>query len=669
MQEKPIQQGLESAALEEFQLEEIIKEFSPVGSSATKSGKESGTKAMLSLGQVEEEEELRTFVPKKMRQATEGELEQTRAFAPVDSSKTTVAEEEDVKVVHSLKDVKVKPPGKTREPSIQIVVESLPEEPEGNKGKKPAELLKKSQKRLSALLARRAFLGVDALLGMFFLLYSTKQWRFLPTVSKYGVHINFLMLFLGLLFAIPVLWRGIRDLFRLRISLYTLGTTCAGVCLAYSFTSMDAVYAPLVLVQLFFLMQSMVNESAADFYTAKTLSEFRSPMGVCNAPKLLENADSLRRNPGDVEEFMKRFSQSSFPQDLLCVYASILLVLLPAISYFLSQDGGIPFVKIWLLLLLGTLPYAGMQSFSKPFRILARRLSRYGGALCGWHGARIFGGKHTIILRDGDLFPRKGITSNGMKLYNSYDASKVISYALAALEKADSPLVELFESLLQEHYGKHSRVGEYRFYEQGGVGVEIGEDIVLVGNLGFIRSMGIAMPAGTRVRHAVYVSVNGELAGIFAVRYKANASTRTGLHDVLANRNFSIVLATRDFLITPELIAAKYTLPTDTMLFPEYNERLRLSATNPEQAMEQGALIAADTFGAFAVTVAAGRTLRNVSLVNVAMSLCAGIIGLLLCIVLIAWHSIAVASPMHIVAFQMLWALITAFIGFVLLRF
>ena len=171
------------------------------------------------------------------------------------------------------------------------------------------------------------------------------------------------------------------------------------------------------------------------------------------------------------------------------------------------------------------------------------------------------------------------------------------------------------------------------------------------------------------MRHAVYVSVNGTLAGIFAIRYKANASTRTGLHDVLANRNFSIVLATRDFLITPELIAAKYTLPTDTMLFPEYSERLRLSETYPEQAMEQGALIAEDTFGALAVTVAAGRTLRNASLVAVAMSLFAGILGLLLCIVLIAWHSIAVASPMHIVAFQMLWGLVTGFVSFVFLRF
>jgi hypothetical protein len=237
------------------------------------------------------------------------------------------------------------------------------------------------------------------------------------------------------------------------------------------------------------------------------------------------------------------------------------------------------------------------------------------------------------------------------------------------LEKADTPLTPLFEALLQEQYGKHSRPREFRFYDLGGVGVEIGTDIVLVGNLSFIRSMGVHMPLGTKVRQAVYVSINGELAGIFALRYKANSSTRDGLRDVLNNRNFSIILATRDFLITPELIAAKYARPTDAMRFPPYTERIRLSATNPEQAMSQGALIADDTFGALAVTVAAGRTLKNCSLVTTSLSLCAGAFGLLLCILLLAWNALAIASPMHIVTFQFIWSFVTAFIGFILLRF
>ncbi len=643
MKHKPDQLHIAPAESGDYRLEDILKEF--------------GTEEQ---------------APKKP------DMDSTQVFTPIQTHEPTpapVPSDEPVKIFHSSKDVKVKPM-KGALPPIRIV-EIAPEEPppepsedvSAGEAESPRSLLKKTQKTLSRLLIQRVFLAIDTLLGMFLLLYRSKAWEFFPFLNAHTTAIFLSLLVLALLLSYPVLWQGLKDLFRLRISLYTLGSVSAVVCLLYSFSYPDAVYAPLVTTQLFFLMQSIVNEQAAYFYTANTISGIPTPMGVCNAPQLLENTDSLRRNPGDVKDFMKNLKKSSLPQDLFCVYASILLVLLPVLSYFLTEKSQLSYLQIWLLLLLGSVPYSGSLCFSKPFRVLARRLSRYSGALCGWHGAQIFGGKHTIILRDGDLFPKKGITSNGMKLYNSHSADKVISYALAALEKVDSPLVALFEALLQEQYGKHSRVSEHRFYDHGGVGVEIGPDIVLVGNLSFIRSMGVHMPAGTRVRQAVYVSINGELAGIFALRYKPNNSTKDGLRDVLANRNFSIVLATRDFLITPELIAAKYTLPTDTMVFPDYNERLRLSATNPEQAMSQGALIAEDTFGALAVTVAAGRTLRNSSLISAALSLCAGALGLLLCILLIAWNAPAVASPIHIAAFQLLWGFVTAFTGLILLRF
>ncbi len=662
MDHQPDQLHIAPASAGDYKLEDILKEFSPEDPTPQK--------------------EKSTQTPSDST-ASKLPLSDTQVFTPIAEPSTVPSasetSEESIKIFRSSKDIDVKPI-KTTIPPIRIVepspaqsaeVASPPIGTESAPADKssPEELLKQTHKALGHLLIQRVFLAVAASCGMFLLLYTTKEWDFLPFLNQHTHSLALVILIVGMVLAYPVLWQGIKDLFTLRISLYTIGAVSGIVCLVYSFSYPDMIYAPLVTTQLFFLLQAKVNEQAAFFFTARTVVEFRSPMGVCNAPQLPEKPASLRRDPGNVADFMDRLKISSLPQDLFCVYAGILLVLLPILAFFLSRGNDLPYLQIWLLLLLGSMPYTGLLCYFKPFRSLAKKLSRYGGALCSWYGAQIFGGKHTIILRDGDLFPRKGITSNGMKLYNGYHGSTVISYALAALEKADSPLRYLFEDLLREQYGKRSSVGEYRFYDDGGIGVEIGQDIVLVGNLSFIRSMGVHMPVGTRVRQAVYVSINGELAGIFALRYKANASTHDGLRDVLANRNFSIILATRDFLITPELIAAKYTLPTDTMDFPDYTERLRLSATHPEQAMSQGALIAEDTFGALAVTVAAGRTLKNSSLVTTALTLCAGALGLLLTIVLIAWSALAIASPMHIAAFQLLWAMVISFVGLILLYF
>ena len=187
--------------------------------------------------------------------------------------------------------------------------------------------------------------------------------------------------------------------------------------------------------------------------------------------------------------------------------------------------------------------------------------------------------------------------------------------------------------------------------------------------MSFMKSMGVHMPTGTRVRQAVYVSINGELAGIFAIKYKANNSTRSGLKDVLANRNFSVVVATRDFLISPELIAAKYELPTDTMVYPVYSERLRLSEIDPNERHSQGALIAKDTFGAFATTVAAGRTLRTTARTVLCMGIFAGLLGLSVCILLMVWNAAPAVSSLHVATFQLLWSAITAFVSNILLKF
>ena len=201
------------------------------------------------------------------------------------------------------------------------------------------------------------------------------------------------------------------------------------------------------------------------------------------------------------------------------------------------------------------------------------------------------------------------------------------------------------------------------------MGAEISGDIVLVGSLSFMRSMGVHMPAGTRVRQAVYVSVNGELAGIFAVKYKPSNSTRAGLRNVLSNRNFSLVLATRDFLISPALIAAKYELPTDALKFPSYTRRLELADQAPQETEGQGGLIAKDAFGAFGVTVTAGRTLRLCASAALWIGLFAGVLGFLLCMLLLLWNAVSVASPMHIAAFQLLWAFLSGFVSFIILRF
>lgn len=496
--------------------------------------------------------------------------------------------------------------------------------------------------------------------------------QMLPALKPYVPYLHFGLLGLSLLFSCDVLWQGLLDLVHLSISPFTLSlpiSILAVLQMVQTYPDCEGSYSGVVILLLFFLLRTLRAQKRGQVHALRTVCGFSSPMGIFDARQLLKDTDSLRRETADMDLFLRDLSTADSPKRILSFYCTILLPVSAASAKLLAQRTVADFIPIWLILLLAATPFAGALCYPRIFCALSRQLAKVGGALSGWKSAKLFGGRHTIILHDEDLFPRSSITGSGMKILGSFSAPRVIAYAREALEIAGSPLTELFASLQQAQHAPRYPLTEHRIYDDGGIGAEIMGDVVLVGSLSFMHSMGVRMSTGARVRQAVYVSVNGELAGIFAVKYKANASTRTGLRDVLANRNFSVVIATRDFIITPELIAAKYELPTDNMRFPSYSERLRLSASSSDKKEDQGGLIAKDTFGAFASTVAAGRKLRITSYFALFICLLAGIAGFLLCAFLLLLGAPSVVSALHLATFQLLWAAAVGFITLLSLHF
>ena len=532
--------------------------------------------------------------------------------------------------------------------------------------------LKSCRQGLSMRYLRIYLLSVLVLAGLFLLLYRECGWTFLPVTEKAGMWLPLGLLGLSVLLSWDVFVIAVADLFRLRIGLHTLTVIITVLTILETLThpaQKGGSYCAVAALLLLFQLRALHADRVSRFHTLRAVCSFDSPMGIFDTCGAREKSDNLRRDTGKTEEFLEKLSARATPRKVLQIYSTVMLLLTLALAWLLSRREGTEFTEAWLLLLMGAVPCGAALTYVRPFSTIAKKLAEVHGALCGWHGAKIFGGKHTIVISDQDLFPLKNITNNGMKIYGNYKAHRIIAYGLAGLRVVDSPLTGLFESLLASQYGREVTPSQTRIYDGGGVGAEIDGDVVLVGSLPFMRSMGVHMPAGTRVRQAVYVSVDGELAGIFAVRYKPSNSTRAGLRTVLSNRNFSVILATRDFVISPELIAAKYELPTDAMKFPLYTKRLELADLAPRETEQQGALIARDTFGAFGVTVAAGRTLRLCTSTSLWLNLFAGILGFLLCAMLLMWNAVSVASPAHIAAFQLLWAFLSGFVTFVILRF
>lgn len=461
----------------------------------------------------------------------------------------------------------------------------------------------------------------------------------------------------ALLLAYEVALHALAELMRIRIGIYALGTLAALLSI-YDALRYGSFLWVLACVQLFSLQRSLVSAHSARASTLHRLVGMTRPDGVFRTKKLPDGTSALRTDKGNPVDFLLNLDRTDGPKRLGTPLATALALSSPLLAYLLAPRAQAGFVRAWLSLLLGALPLCAALSYTRPFGALCRRLGK-NAALCGWHATRLFSGKYTVVLRDEDLFAAGSVVPNGMKLYSPLTASRVIAYTLAALEAAGSPLAEVFDKLLQAQSGKRCTAAAYRCYDDGGIEADVAGETVLVGSISFMQSIGVHMPKGARLRQAVYVSIGGELAGIFALKYNMSASVISGLRELLSKPRLDIVLMTRDFLITPELLAAKLNTPTRQMRFPPYGRRLRQPAWEKVGNIGQGALVARGDFGAFASSVAAAKTLRTAASVNLFLTLLAGVLGFLTCALMLFWGT--VPTVLHLAVYHLLWALLAEF--------
>ena len=369
---------------------------------------------------------------------------------------------------------------------------------------------------------------------------------------------------------------------------------------------------------------------------------------------ITKGSRGLIRTKPDVERFMEKLETRDLTERMLRVYTPVALVCGLAMTLLMGFVLKKELLWTGSLVFLGTVPVTGLLAFPRLFCLLAERLTGTNAALCGYHGAEAFGGEHSILIGDDDIFPAGSLTLNGFKVYNG-NPDRMIAYAAAAFRSSGSALDPVFEDLLVTHNGRHYTVDNFRFYDSGGIGASIMQDVVLLGSLDFMRRMGVHMDKGARVKQAVYMSLNGELAAVFAVRYNPPENLRRGLAAIAGNRHFKGILVTRTFLGTPGFLKAKFGIPTGAFQYPSTKERIRLSEAELKRAGAQGAILVKDSFSGFAQAAAGGRMLRSATLGAAVLSVLGGLTGFVLMGILAAIPAYETATALNLLLYTAAW--------------
>ena len=286
-----------------------------------------------------------------------------------------------------------------------------------------------------------------------------------------------------------------------------------------------------------------------------------------------------------------------------------------------------------------------------PFKRIAARLAKSGSAVAGYAGADAIRRSNCVILTDGDLFPPGTVTLGGLKVFGE-ESGKVISYAATMAHASESGLTKLFDDLLMRDGGFRERVEDVDFYEEGGVGGRIHGETVLFGTMGFMRKRGVNLPRNLGLKTGVFLSVDGTLIAVFAVKYMPAENVDWALH-ALHHSRITPVLAVRDGNITPALLKRKFG--TDARaVYPKMSTRLALSERGGGRPY---ALLMREGLMPYAEVVLGSKRLCRSARRCTVLAFVAATLATLLAFYLTFVGAYSVLTPLSLLVFVLLWSL------------
>ena len=441
-----------------------------------------------------------------------------------------------------------------------------------------------------------------------------------------------LIVLLGLtvLLCFDVIIEGIRDLFHLRLAMPALALLSTCLVLAEALINLQDATPSFCAAGCFMLtltLQAGSRRKLAACRSLKVLASSAELTDVRSVTGIRESGACLIRTAGSRDGFITDLEKTDQADTVLSVYGPLLLAAALAAALALHTALSVSFFWLWAALVCAGLPLAAGSCFCQPWALIAGRLQRSGAALSGWHGVRTLCGAEAVTVLDEDIYPQGTVQLSGMKLFENYRAELVVGYAASLILPLGGSLAAPFQALQEEQGAQTFEPTGLRAFEGGGIGGDIRGDVVLAGSMSFMQLMGIRLPRGTNVRQAVYVAINGELAGLFAVSWQKSRGTRKALQALSREPAFQTVFAVRDFLMSPALLRQLFNLPGEGLEYPRVEVRMALSRPMAPGTGRRGAILTQNTLPALSETVCGAAHLRRTVRRSLLLTIILGLAG------------------------------------------
>lgn len=392
----------------------------------------------------------------------------------------------------------------------------------------------------------------------------------------------------------------------------------------------------------------------ADRLSAKTAAQASTPYVVTLDEEKWSGRPAYTKWSGSSVGFGSQLQTEDLAQRVWHIAAPVLLLLCLLCALMSGVHSGEAGRFLWSASACFTAacPWSALLCYALPYHKLAQRLHKIGAALAGWPGVSRCKSAG-ILMTDTDLFPPGSIQVAQVRVFGGVSTEKVVAYTATLLRVFPCGLTRPFHDLLRAQGAIYREVSGVRAHEGGLSGI-IRNQEVLVGTSSFMHLMDVELPQGLSIKHAVFCAINGQLAGMFPLKYAMSSAVNPSL-SALMHADVSPILATRDFNLIPALLEQKFRLPVDKMEFPPVERRLELSQPEQEHDTTPIALLCREGLSAYSDAVVGGRRLRTAARRSLIFALLGAAVGVFLTFYLTfvgAWDSL---TPTSFLVFMAAW--------------
>lgn len=479
------------------------------------------------------------------------------------------------------------------------------------------------------------------------------------------VFVQFIAMLISAFLGSNQLIDGIADLAKKKFTLNTLLVITFLVCCVDGVLCLQQVRVPCCAafsLEMTMALWGAYHREAIEMSQMDTLRKATRLDGVAACPDYMESKKGLLRKEGQVEDFMDRYDQVCKPEKALYLYSLIATVLAFGIGIFAGVKGGFSAgVQVAAVSLLAAVPATAFITNTRPAILLERRLHKLGTVLCGWQGVEGLCGKAVFPLTFGDLYPSDAVRLNGVKYFGSREPERVVAYATAVMEATSCGLWGLFNQVLDSHNGRHYDATNIVHYDNGGVCGVVEGELVLIGSASFLKDMEVEVPENARVSYGVYVAIEGELSGLYAVSYEKTRSAAAGLTTLNAYRGLQCALVSDDFMLTNGFMRSKFGVKSKRFVLPDYETREELRQKELEPDAQTLMMTTSLGLAPIAFAVTGARVLRTACRMGTVLHIVGGAIGLGIMVLLTVLGALEVLTPANMFLYELVW-MIPAFL-------